>query len=177
MKIGVIGAGKFGLAIANQLSLNKENHVIILTRCSKKVDSINSYQKINFYRENLSKNLKATNDLKIIENFDILFYAIPSVNVANLSRQIFKYVNNKTLIVNLSKGLIKDLTVYEFLNITFDKNYILTLKGPSFASELISSSTTIFTLGYSLVKHKNLFLEIFDLIKPICLLAVIVSFS
>lgn len=161
MNIGVIGAGKFGIAIANQLSLNKKNKVIVLSRCSKKVNSINSHQKVEFYTNNLSKNLKATNDLKIIENFDILFFAIPSSNVADLSKDIFTYVSNKTLIVNLSKGLIKDLTVYEFLKISFDKNHILTLKGPSFASELISSSTTIFTLGYSLENHKNLFLDIF----------------
>ena len=41
MNIGVIGAGKFGIAIANQLSLNKKNKVIVLSRCSKKVNSIN----------------------------------------------------------------------------------------------------------------------------------------
>ncbi len=133
MNIGVIGAGKFGIAIANQLSLNKKNKVIVLSRSSKKVNSINSHQKVDFYTNNLSKNLKATNDLKIIENFDILFFAIPSSNVADLSKDIFTYVSNKTL-------LIKDLTVYEFLKISFDKNHILTLKGPSFASELISSS-------------------------------------
>tara|TARA_B100001939_G_scaffold201602_1_gene173210 strand:+ start:227 stop:1177 length:951 start_codon:yes stop_codon:yes gene_type:complete len=161
MNIGVIGAGKFGLAIANQLSLNKQNQVIVISRCSNKIDSINSYQKVEFYNENLSKNLKATNDLKIIKNFDILFCAIPSSNVADLSKDIYTYVSNKTLIVNLSKGLIKDLTVYEFLKISFSNNHILTLKGPSFASELISSLTTIFTLGYSLEKHKNLLHDIF----------------
>ena len=161
MNIGVLGAGKFGIAIANQLSRNKENKVIVFSRCSKKVDSINSRQKVEFYTDNLSKSLKATNDLKIIGNFDVLFFAIPSSNVADLSKDIFTYLSNKTLIVNLTKGLIKDLTVYEFLKISFNKNHILTLKGPSFASELISCSTTIFTLGYSLEKHKNLFLDIF----------------
>ena len=44
MNIGVIGAGEFGVAIANQLSLNQKNKVIVLSRCSKKVNSINSYQ-------------------------------------------------------------------------------------------------------------------------------------
>ena len=42
MNIGVIGAGKFGLAIANQLSLNKQNQVIVISRCSNKIDSINT---------------------------------------------------------------------------------------------------------------------------------------
>ena len=161
MNIGVIGAGKFGIAIANQLSLNKKNKVIVLSRCSKKVVSINSHQKVEFYADNLSKNLKATNDLKIIESLDILFFAIPSSNFADLSKDIFNYVSKKTLIVNLCKGLIKDLTIYEFLKISFNKNHILTLKGPSFASELISSSSTIFTLGYLIENHKNLFLDIF----------------
>ena len=36
MNIGVIGAGKFGI-IANQLSLNKKNKVIVLSRSSKKL--------------------------------------------------------------------------------------------------------------------------------------------
>ena len=56
MNVGVIGAGKFGIAIANQLSLNKKNKVIVLSRCSKKVNSINSHQKVEFYTDNLSKN-------------------------------------------------------------------------------------------------------------------------
>ena len=56
MNIGVIGAGKFGIAIANQLSLNKKNKVIVLSRCSIKVNSINSHQKVEFYTDNLSKN-------------------------------------------------------------------------------------------------------------------------
>ena len=57
MNIGVIGAGKFGIAIANQLSLNKKNKVIVLSRSSKKVNSINSHQKVEFYTNNLSKNV------------------------------------------------------------------------------------------------------------------------
>ena len=40
MNVGVIGAGKFGIAIANQLSLNKKNKVIVRSRCSKKVNSL-----------------------------------------------------------------------------------------------------------------------------------------
>ena len=50
----------------------EEQGCIVLSRCSKKVNSINSHQKVEFYTNNLSKNLKATNDLKIIENFDHL---------------------------------------------------------------------------------------------------------
>ena len=50
MNIGVIGAGKFGLAIANQLSLNKKIKSLFFLDVAIKVNSINSHQKVEFYK-------------------------------------------------------------------------------------------------------------------------------
>ena len=68
MKIGVLGAGKFGLAIANQLSFNAKNHVVVISKSSKKIESINFHQTVDFYSSKLSKKLKATNDIIESEN-------------------------------------------------------------------------------------------------------------
>ena len=43
MNIIVLGAGTFGTAIANELSVNTENNVVLFSRNQQKVDEINTY--------------------------------------------------------------------------------------------------------------------------------------
>ena len=43
MNIIVLGAGTFGTAIANELSVNTQNKVILFSRNDKKVQEINDF--------------------------------------------------------------------------------------------------------------------------------------
>ena len=64
MNILVLGAGTFGTAIANALSVNIENNVVLFSRNKEKVDEINSYNtnKSCFPNKHLTKHLTATFD-------------------------------------------------------------------------------------------------------------------
>ena len=152
MNIIVLGAGTFGTAIANELSLNTDNKVLLYSRNQKKVDEINKHNtnKSCFLNKQLRKQLEATSDIADVSNADIIFIALPSnVIIENL---IFlrNHLKDSALLVNLSKGLLADgVTIIDSINNDLGINNVVTLKGPSFAVELMEHSDTLMTLGYS----------------------------
>ena len=81
MNILVLGGGTFGTAIANELSVNKENSVVLFSRNKKKVDEIRSLNtnKSCFPNKKLSKRLNVSADKKLIHHADIVFIALPSI--------------------------------------------------------------------------------------------------
>ena len=70
MNILVLGAGIFGTAIANELSVNTENKVVLFSRNQSKVDEINicNTNKSCFPNKHLTKFLSATSDKNEIKN-------------------------------------------------------------------------------------------------------------
>ena len=60
MNILVLGAGTFGTAIANELSVNKDNNVILFSRNQDKVDEINKFHtnRSCFPNKHLTKDIK-----------------------------------------------------------------------------------------------------------------------
>ena len=62
MNIIVLGAGTFGTAIANELSVNTQNKVILFSRNDNKVHEINDFHtnKSCFPNKRLSENLNAS---------------------------------------------------------------------------------------------------------------------
>ena len=151
MNILVLGAGTFGTAIANELSVNTSNKVLLYSRNQKKVDEINS-QNTNtscFPNKQLRKNLKATNDKNNVSDSDIIFIALPSKVIIENLKTLKPYFNDHVLLVNLSKGLLVDgVTITESINNELAIHNVVSLKGPSFAVEIMEHADTLLTLGY-----------------------------
>ena len=80
MNILILGAGTFGTAIGNELSVNIENHVLLYSRDPDKVKEINQFNtnKYCFPNKYLKKALQATSDKDQIKSADIVFIALPS---------------------------------------------------------------------------------------------------
>ena len=80
-KVGIIGAGSFGTAIANILSEN--NEVLIYARRQEIVDAINTER--NHKNQTIHPNIKATNNLEEIANeCDLIFPLVPSSKFKNM---------------------------------------------------------------------------------------------
>jgi|TARA_B110000003_G_scaffold171329_1_gene171005 glycerol-3-phosphate cytidylyltransferase len=152
MNILVLGAGTFGTAIANELSVNTDNDVVLFSRNQSKVEEINTCNtnKSCFPNKHLTKFLTATSDRNVFRNIDVIFIALPSsVILENLSN-LQSYFKKDVLLVNLSKGLFANgVTIVESIQKELGINNIVTLKGPSFAVEVIEHAETLLTLGYS----------------------------
>jgi len=156
MNILVLGGGAFGTAIANELSVNTENNVVLFSRSQQKVDEINTYHtnKSCFPNKHLTKFLSATSDKNEIKKADVVFIALPSAVIIENLLILQSYFKEEALFVNLSKGLFNGgVTIVECIKTSIGIDNIVTLKGPSFAIEVMEHADTLLTLGYSTIKQ------------------------
>jgi len=80
IKIGVVGAGQFGTAIANSLSKNSLNRVRIFSNDIGKVKEINNvhFNSVVFHNVLLSYSLQAEHDMSKLGECNVVFLAMPS---------------------------------------------------------------------------------------------------
>ena len=152
MNILVLGAGTFGTAIANEFAINVNNRVILFSRNQDKVDEINRLHtnKSSFPNKYLSKQLISSADANEIKRADIIFIALPSSVIIDTLVRLESYFKDNVLLVNLSKGLFRDgVTIVDEIKKSLNIDNIVTLKGPSFALELMEHADTLLTLGYT----------------------------
>ena len=152
MNILVLGAGTFGTAIANELSVNTENKVTLFSRNHEKVKEINQFHtnKSCFPNKHLTKHLKASSDKEFIRDADVVFIALPSSVILENLIALKSFFKDDVLFVNLSKGLFEGgVTIVESVKKELDTENVVTLKGPSFAVEVMEHADTLLTLGYT----------------------------
>ncbi|MCK5782366.1 MAG: glycerol-3-phosphate cytidylyltransferase [Flavobacteriales bacterium] len=150
-KIVIVGAGFFGTALANSLSLNADNEVVILSISESQVDEINN-DKTNhaFFPNRKLNNFRASLNFNEIKGAKAIFLAIPSTHFLNVSPAISRYLSPGLLIVNLSKGFgSKGEILVDLLKDELNHENVVSLKGPTFASELLAGQPSMFTLGFN----------------------------
>ncbi len=148
-KIVFVGSGAIGTAIGNVLARKGVDDITLLSIEEEVVESINNlrYNLTYFPNVKLSRNLKATTDIGILKEADVIFMAIPSTAVVGYLYDNKEHINPKSIIVNLAKGFGKcDCLIPDCLQGNFS-NPIIMMKGPSFAREIINRQDTGFTLG------------------------------
>ena len=186
MNILVLGAGTFGTAIANELSVNTENKVTLFSRNQEKVKEINEFQtnKSCFPNKHLTKHIKASSDKEFIRDADIVFIALPSSVIIGNLIALKSFFKDDVLFVNLSKGLFeRGVTIVESVKKELDTDNVVTLKGPSFAVEVMEHADTLLTLGYTtkqqyetvnkIVKNTSLHIDFTTDIRGVELLSVL----
>ncbi len=126
-KIGVIGAGKWGQALAFAFRQNPENEVYITSRTKRDIENFISLEEI----------------LKL----EYLVMAIPAQQVACWLDEHFTYNDQKVLVA--AKGI--EASTGRFLNEIFVKHVpedcLAYLSGPSFAAEVMQSLPTALVIN------------------------------
>lgn len=157
------GAGTIGTALGDILAEKPNLNVILHSIEKEVVDSINTTG-INFKyfpMNRLNSNLKATYDNHVFESSDILFLAIPSDVLIGYVNSIKPYISRKAVLINLAKGFGRENnTIAECLKKDFP-NPVCSLKGPTFAREIINGLPSAFTIGYYDERFVHLVSEIF----------------
>lgn len=165
MNIFVIGSGTFGTAISNELARNTDNNITIYSRSVEIVNEINS-EKTNkkyFANTKLADSLKCTSKFIDIKSADVIFIALPSSAIIQVIDDFKEYISSSQLIVNLSKGIFKNgQTIVDYLNKVLKNKNIVSLKGPSFAVEIMQRANTLLTLGYTDVNQFQIVKEVFN---------------
>lgn len=141
MKIGIIGAGSWGWAIAHISERRRKGQTLIWSRNKELVESINK-SGINPKRFSQAPlKVKATDSLEeVFSEAEIIFIAVPTYSFRDVTRSFSKYVQGNHIIVSTSKGLergtFKRMT--EIIKEETCSKKVGVLSGPNLAAEVIN---------------------------------------
>jgi glycerol-3-phosphate dehydrogenase (NAD(P)+) len=148
-KIVFIGAGAIGTALGNSLAKNFENDVTLVSVEEDVVASVNEthVNKKYFPGISLDPRLKATASIESLKSAHFIFLAIPSAATVGYLEKIKDIISPDAIIVNLAKGFGEhNCTIVRCLK-EFLSNPVCTMKGPTFARDIINNQPTAFTVG------------------------------
>lgn len=151
----VVGAGVFGTAIAERLSWNVENNVILFGHRKSVIQDININHRNSrcFPTRFINEEISATDDKEIFKTASVIMLALPSKVIIPFCKDIEKLVPKDCLVVNLAKGM-GEKGIFITDSIPFLR--CSTLKGPTFAIELINGFPSGMTFGGGLNDYKFL---------------------
>lgn len=156
IKIGVIGAGSWGTALANLLGNNGYKlDLWVFEKDLKKNIEKNRENNLFLPGIKLSKNIKPTNSLeKATSEKDILLMVVPSHLMRNVAGKLKNFLKQKpnTIIVSASKGIENEthLTmsgVIKEVIPSIPNNNIAVISGPTFAKELVVFLPTVVSIA------------------------------
>lgn len=161
MNILILGAGAYGLALANILI--DKNKVTVYSVIEKEINSLTQTYKNEklFPNIELSKKINFTNDIDTaVKNINLIIIAIPTNYIEDTIKLLKNKISNNINICIASKGINDDTNKFAYdivENILKTKN-ISILSGPSFAIDTIKKETIILTLaGNNLNEVKDIF--------------------
>lgn len=144
-KVGVMGAGSLGTALAQTISENVDEVYMHLRREELK-DSINEsrYNAEYYPNTRLKDNIIATTDLNDLKECSIIFLAIPSAAFRTSLESIKGVISEDTVLVTTAKGIeypsLKSMG--NLIGEYFDGDFVA-LSGPNFASEIMLNLATV----------------------------------
>ena len=147
IKVGVLGAGTWGVALARMLC-NAGNSVTVWSAIEKEIDNLSmTGNHPNFLDVELPKQIAYTKDIReVCVGMDILVFAVPSPFVRATARKAAPYIEDGQIIVDVAKGM-EEATLYTMTEIIADelKNptvKLVALSGPTHAEEVIKDLPT-----------------------------------
>ncbi len=151
-KIGVIGAGSFGTALATVLA-GKEHDVTVWARKKEQVENIIQTGENSHYLPGvkLSDKIKFTDNLReAATDKDYLLFAVPAQSFRKVLKEAADYFNHSVPVINVAKGIEKGtlLRLSQVAEeIVPDIKYVA-LSGPSHAEEVARQlPTTVAVAG------------------------------
>ena len=144
-KVGVIGAGSLGTALAQTVAENVDVVYLHLRR-EELAESINETRFNDEYYPNtqLKENIIATTDLNDLKECEIIFLSIPSSAFRTTLESMKSIVNEDTILVTTAKGIeypsLK--TMGNLIEEYYDDSFVA-LSGPNFASEIMLNLPTV----------------------------------
>ena len=137
--VGVVGAGSFGLTVAQLLAENSD--VLLFARDSKVVAKINETHTLSGV--SLSPRIKAIDSYsRLAETCEVIFPVIPSDDFRNMMRSLGPLLSPRHILIHGTKGLDTE-KVPDVMNFsgTLSRNDVFTM------SEVISQESNVLRIG------------------------------
>ena len=146
-KIGVLGAGTWGMALARMLCV-RGHAVTVWSAIEKEIDEFSATRRHpNLPGMEIPEQIVFTKDIQqVCRGQDILLFAVPSPFVRSTARKAAPFVADGQIIVDVAKGIEAD-TLYTMTQIIADeiKNptvKLVALSGPTHAEEVAKDLPT-----------------------------------
>lgn len=148
-KIGIIGAGAWGTALAQSLA-NAGKDVLLWAREAEVVTSINEHHENSLYLKDVRLNemIKATHNLNDLDGCDLFLLATPAQHLRATLEEVKDHLHNMPFII-CAKGIeIKTgLLMSEVAEQVIPNAKVACLSGPTFASEIARGLPCAVTLA------------------------------
>lgn len=152
LKIGVIGAGSWGTALANLLGCKgfPLDLWVFESDICRQIEK-NRENKVFLPGIILSANVHPSNDLlKVAAGKDLLLVVVPSHVMRETTSRLGSIVGPETIVVSASKGIENKthLTMSGVIRETLtrlDEDHLAVISGPSFAKEVARKAPTVVT--------------------------------
>ena len=170
-KIGVLGAGTWGMALARMLCVSG-HEVTVWSAIEKEIDEFSVTRRHpNLPGMEIPAELGFTKDIaEVCRDKDVLLFAVPSVFVRGTAKKAAPYITDDQIIVDVAKGIEAD-TLFTMSQIIADevKNpnvKIVALSGPTHAEEVAKDLPTTIV---SACEDENAALEVQKIFANSCL--------
>ena len=163
-KIVFIGSGAIATAIGDVLAAKNKDEIYLLSIENQVIEMVNKLHVNTTYfpKYKLNENLHATGDKNVLLEANVIFLAMPSTAVVDYIRENKAYFNPTALIVNLAKGFGNGGEIIPDSIKTLIYNPLMTLKGPSFAREIINRQDTGLTAATTDESLYKIITDVFD---------------
>ncbi|NOK58510.1 MAG: Glycerol-3-phosphate dehydrogenase [NAD(P)+] [Chloroflexi bacterium AL-W] len=147
MRVGIIGLGNFGTAMAN-LVANNGHEVIGWEYHEAVVDEINTQHTNQRFLADvpLHHNLTATTQIETgVQEREAIFIAIPTVFIHATLQPLRNQIADNAVLINLAKGIDRrsGLTAFQIITNIFPHHRRVMLSGPSIANEFARGLPTV----------------------------------
>ena len=164
MKVGILGCGAYGLALASILNENKVD-VTMWTHREEEEKELNKTRKSDKLKDYIiPKDIKITSSLEdTIKDKNLIVMAIPAFAFEDTTKLLKQYINKNQPVLIATKGIQQDTCL--FLNDVFSKycdNDIAVISGPTFAVDIIKKVPIGFSLATKKKKVEKIIRECFE---------------
>ena len=137
--VGIIGAGSFGLAMANMLA--RKNDVLLYARRPEAVEHIRNQE--SYKGKPLHQRIQASSSLQeVAERCSVIFPIVPAGNFRSMMKQLSPYLHPYHILIHGTKGLDVCLPPEENgAKRVFDRSCIRTM------SEVIREESVVVRIG------------------------------
>lgn len=146
-KIGILGAGTWGMALARMLCLSG-HQVTVWSALEREIDEFSTTRRHpNLPGMVIPEEIRFTKDMEeVCREKEILLFAVPSPYVRSTARKAAPFVRDDQIIVDVAKGIEAD-TLFTMTQIIADevKNpavKLVSLSGPTHAEEVAKDLPT-----------------------------------
>ena len=139
MRIGILGTGAYGMALASVFEYNKCN-IMMWTNSKEEEKLLLSERKSNKIDYEIPSSIVITTDLKeVVSNSDIIVIAVPAKFVNSVCLQFKDYCKNGQIICIASKGIEQDscMFLYDIVRNSIESNDIAVISGGTFAVDIV----------------------------------------